>query len=55
MKTKETKLAVYQNIKENLERRLKTLEEQKSDPSGFYSAQTAYFKYLGENLITTKQ
>jgi len=54
MATKEIKLAVYKVIKDNLKRRLKTLEEQKSDPFGFSSAQTAYFKYLNENIIVSR-
>lgn len=54
MATTKIKLMVYQAIKDNLEWMIKTLREQKGDPYDFNLAETAYFKYIGENILATR-
>lgn len=54
MATAKTKFMVYQAIKDNLERRFKTLQKQKGNPYDFNLAENAYFKYIGENIIARR-
>lgn len=54
MATKKTKLAVYRNIKDNLNRRIKTIEEERNNLNGFGLSRNAYFKYLNDNMVVAK-
>jgi hypothetical protein len=54
MATKETKLAVYRSIKDNLDRRFEALKEGKNNPNEFFLSQNSYFKYVNENIIVAR-